>query len=289
MAATPSVMIDFFESLWPVYLVVLIMILMVIIERIRHFTHKKRVRRFDFPAKWLPILERNVPLYKGMPYDLQEHCQDTVMKFIEDKVFEPCGGLEAITDEMLVTISGNAVVPLLGRPNDVYRRVRTILVYPSTFFEKGNPEKGHRLGEAWPSGTVILAWDAAKHSALDVRDGINVTIHEFAHQLDMEDGSANGAPILDDGNRYASWAAVLGDEFEKHIVAVSKGRKTTIDDYGATNPAEFFAVASETFFEQAKTMKRKHPGLYDELRRYYRLDPAEWNRGRKRETAVATA
>lgn len=271
-------MLPFFDTFWPVYLVALAMVIFIIVDKVRRRTNKKRIRRFDFPLKWVKILEQNVPLYPCMPYDLQEHCQDLVMQFIEDKVFEPCGGLEGVTDEMMVTIAGNAVIPILGRPTDIYRSVRTILIYPSTFFQADKPDAGKRLGEAWRSGTVILAWDATRHSAKDMRDGKNVAIHEFAHQLDFEDGTANGAPILEHGNQYAPWADVLGKEFEKLIIATEKGRKTVMDDYGATNPAEFFAVASETFFEKARTMERKHPELYNQLRAYYRVDPARWTR-----------
>ena len=265
----------------------LAMVIYVIVDKMRRRAHAKRIRRFDFPLKWVKFLEQNVPLYSGMPYDLQEHCQDLVMQFIGDKVFEPCGGLEVVTDEMLVTIAGNAVIPILGRPTDIYRSVRTILIYPSTFFQKSKPEAGMRLGEAWPSGSVILAWDSTKHTARDMRDGKNVAIHEFVHQLDFQDGSANGAPVLEHGNQYAPWADVLGSEFERHIKAVEKGRKTVLDDYGATNPAEFFAVASEAFFEKARTLERKHPELYEQLRTYYRVDPARWNRGKKKDLSAS--
>ena len=205
------------------------MVIFVIVDKVRRATHAKRIRRHDFPLKWVKILEQNVPLYQGMPYDLQEHCQDLVMQFIGDKVFEPCGGLEGVTDEMLVTIAGNAVIPILGRPTDIYRSVRTILIYPSTFFQKDRPEAGKRLGEAWPSGTVILSWDATKHTARDMRDGKNVAIHEFVHQLDFEDGTANGAPILEEGNHYGPWADVLSGGIRETHPVRGKGAK---DGYG---------------------------------------------------------
>jgi MtfA peptidase len=132
-------MLPFLETFWPVYLTVLAMIIFLIVDKVRRRTHRKRVRRFDFPLKWIKILEQNVPLYVGMPYDLQEHCQNLVMQFIEDKLFEPCGGIETVTEEMMVTIAGNAVIPILGRPTDIYRSVRTILIYPSTFFQNEKP------------------------------------------------------------------------------------------------------------------------------------------------------
>jgi hypothetical protein len=99
-----------------------------------------------------------------------------------------------------------------------------------------------------------------------------VVLHEFAHQLDQEDGAADGAPILGARSRYVAWARVLGAEYE----AMQKQRRSVMDRYGATNPAEFFAVATETFFEKPRQMQKRHPELYNELREYYRLDPAAW-------------
>jgi Mlc titration factor MtfA (ptsG expression regulator) len=277
----------YIETLWPIYLAALAMIIYLIVEKVRLARNTTRVRRFDFPKRWMPILEKNVPLYRKMPLNLQEHHQQLVMQFIEDKTFEACGGLSDITDEMKVTIAGNAVIPVLGRYSDMYRKVRTVLIYPSAFFNSKKKEDGVRLGEAWPNGTVILSWDATKHSARDVRDGFNVAIHEFAHQLDMDDGSANGVPTLDHGALYGPWAEVLSSEFAKLQATAAKGKKTVLDDYGATNPAEFFAVATETFFEKARTMERNHPELYERMRSYYRVDPARWNRLKKREPSVA--
>ena len=111
--------------------------------------------------------------------------------------------------------------------------------------------------------------------ASDINDGHNVALHEFAHQLDQEDGAADGAPILDRRSRYVAWARVLGAEYEQLRQSSRKGKKSVLDRYGATNPAEFFAVATECFFEKPIPMKRKHPELYDELKEYYRQDPVQ--------------
>jgi Mlc titration factor MtfA (ptsG expression regulator) len=132
-----------------------------------------------------------------------------------------------------------------------------------------------RLGEAWRDGVVILAWDEVKCGAADVRDGQNVVLHEFAHQLDQQDGTADGTPVLESRSQYMSWARVLGAEYERLRRNAWLGRPGLLDEYGATDPAEFFAVATECFFEKPKELRRKHPELYDELLAYYRLDLSE--------------
>jgi Mlc titration factor MtfA (ptsG expression regulator) len=131
-----------------------------------------------------------------------------------------------------------------------------------------------RLGESWMSGVVVLAWDHVKSDATQPAHGQNVVLHEFAHQLDGEDGSMDGAPDLGARARYTSWARVLGEEFADLVQKVHAGRPTDIDAYGATNPAEFFAVATEMFFEKSRAMKRRHPDLYGELVAFYKQDPA---------------
>ena len=132
-----------------------------------------------------------------------------------------------------------------------------------------------RLGEAWQHGPVILSWDDVLHGAADIHDGHNVVLHEFAHQLDQEAGAAEGAPILPTRSMYVAWARVLSAEYTRLQEDVKHGRKTIIDKYGAVNPAEFFAVATECFFEKARQLKEKHPELYEELRIFYRQDPAQ--------------
>ncbi len=133
-----------------------------------------------------------------------------------------------------------------------------------------------RLGESWRTGAVVLAWDEILHGALDPMDGQNIVFHEFAHQLDQEDGVADGTPIIEKRSRYISWARVLSREFKVLQKKASHGMNTVMDHYGATDPTEFFAVATETFFEKPSQLKLKHPALYEELKGYYQLDPATW-------------
>jgi Mlc titration factor MtfA (ptsG expression regulator) len=244
---------------------------------------REKLRQNPFPAEWAAILERNVPIYGRLPEDDQLELQGLIQIFLAEKVFEGCNGLE-INDEIKVTIAAQACMLLLRRDTDVYPKLITILVYPSAYVSnmprhslQGVVTEGPqgRLGEAWTSGVVVLSWDDALHGAADVRDGYNVVFHEFAHQLDMEDGSADGAPILPRRHMYSAWARVLGAEYAELRKAAEAGKKTVLDDYGATEPAEFFAVATEVFFEKPVQLKKKHPELYDELKAYYGQDPEQ--------------
>jgi Mlc titration factor MtfA (ptsG expression regulator) len=133
-------------------------------------------------------------------------------------------------------------------------------------------------GQSWDRGTVVLAWDHVRQGAVNIFDGHNVVFHEFAHQLDTEDGTADGMPILAESSRYRPYIRVVGAAYDRFLKRVEKGRKTVLDDYGATNPAEFFAVATETFFEKPWQLKKKRPGLYEEFRQYYGLDPSSWGK-----------
>lgn len=201
---------------------------------------------------------------------------------MSEKHFEGCGGLE-LTDEIKVTVAAQACVLVLHRDHDYYPGLVSILVYPSSYIvpvQRAQPggaiaEYGeHRSGEAWQHGTIVLSWDAVKHSATECGDGHNVVLHEFAHRLDQEDGQADGAPTLSGRARYASWARVLGREYGELQRDTSSGRATLIREYGATNPAEFFAVVTEHFFEQPIQLRARHPDLYEELKSFYQQDPA---------------
>ena len=242
---------------------------------------RERLLQHPFPAEWVGILERNVPIYGRLPEDDRTELHGLIQVFLAEKVFEGCGGL-AITDEIKVTIAAQACMLLLHRDTDVYPRLITVLVYPNAYVSnmprhspQGIVTEGPRgrLGEAWTSGVVVLSWDDVKLGAADLRDGHNVVFHEFAHQLDQEDGAADGAPILPKRSMYSAWARVLGAEFEELKRAEATGKKSVLDTYGASEPAEFFAVATEAFFEKPVQMKKKHPELYEELKEYYGQDP----------------
>lgn len=228
-----------------------------------------------FPAEWVEILEKNMVLYEKLPEFLQKELQGHILIFLKEKQFEGCGGLE-VTTEMKVTVAGLACLMLLNRESSHYKDLTTILMYPSAYFS--NPEKNEvRLGESWVHGTVVLSWSDVTSTANDVH-GKNLVLHEFAHQLDQEDGSGDGVPELETSAQYTTWAQVLSKEYETLVKRTNRGNKTLLRAYGATNPAEFFAVATEVFFERPKKMKKKHPELYEELKQFYHLDPVNWKK-----------
>lgn len=250
-----------------------------VVRRLARRARRQRLMTLPFPNEWSQIVERNVPLYGRLPEKLKEQLHGLVQVFLSEKRFEGCGGLE-ITDEIRVTIAAQACMLLLNRVPTYFPKLRSILVYPDTYVAKSISSDGHiisdedstRLGESWQNGPVVLAWNSVTGGTSNVHDARNVVLHEFAHQLDQEDGAADGAPILAERSRYVAWARVLGTEYE----AMQRRQRSVMDRYGATNPAEFFAVATETFFEKPRQMQKRHPELYDELRDYYQLDPVTW-------------
>ena len=131
-----------------------------------------------------------------------------------------------------------------------------------------------RLGESWHRGAVVLSWDDVRRGAADIHDAQNVVLHEFAHQLDSESGGVEGLPDLPRGSLVSAWARVLGREYRELAEEIRRRHATLLDPYGATNPAEFFAVATETFFERPLALRRRHPELYEQLKLFYRQDPA---------------
>ncbi len=235
----------------------------------------------DIPKEWINILKDNLFPYKFLSTQEKQRLHGTINLFIAEKKFEGCGGLE-ITEEIKVTIAAQACMLLLNRPIEVYPRLQSILVYPNTYIADGENLLGvgapnaARLGESWQSGVVVLSWNSVKGGATNFQDGHNVTLHEFAHQLDQENSAADGAPILEDRTAYRTWAHVFSHEYKDFKDDTEHGRRTCIDRYGATNPAEFFAVSTETFFEKPKQLHEKRPDLYEELKHYYHLDPLTW-------------
>jgi Mlc titration factor MtfA (ptsG expression regulator) len=230
------------------------------------------------------MLERNFQLYQQLPPADQQELLGHIQVFLAEKHFEGCGGLE-ITEEIRLTIAAQACLLLLHRKTDYYPRLTSILVYPSAYVARvvehsdaGIVSEGfdERIGEAWSHGTVVLSWDDVRHGAADIHDGHNVVLHEFAHQLDEESGAAEGLPVLEQRSMYVAWARVLGDAYERLRRDVELHRPTVLDEYGATDAAEFFAVVTECFFEKPMQLKRAHPELYEELRKFYRQDPAAY-------------
>ena len=223
--------------------------------------------------EWTVYLLRNVPLYPRLSEAEQARLRDDLRVFVAEKNWEGCGGL-VLTDEIKVTIAANACLLLLGLEPDCFRRVRSVLVYPTEFRV---PEyQGGRLGEAWYRGPVVLTWDTVVPGGRHYLEGRNVVLHEFAHQLDYLDGEINGTPPLRDAEQAERWRGVMTAEYDKLVKDCTRGKATLLDEYATKNPAEFFAVATECFFEQPVRTRRRHPLLYDLLRDYYGIDPVRW-------------
>jgi Mlc titration factor MtfA (ptsG expression regulator) len=241
------------------------------------------IRRRPFPASWQAIIEKNVSYVSRLTPDDRRELAGHVLVFLAEKRLEGCGGLE-IDDEVRVTVAAQACVLLLHRETEYYPDLVSILVYPSAYLVPGgragpgglvSDAPQARLGESWTRGVVVLAWDSVLAGAADIHDGHNVVLHEFAHQLDQESGAGDGVPVLPRRSMYVAWARVLSREFEDLVHASERADHTLIDQYGATSPAEFFAVVTEAFFEKPRQLRAKHPALYLQLQQFYRQDPAE--------------
>ena len=249
-------------------------------RRRRHW----RLRAQPLPAVWLPILDHYVPAARHMPEPLRRRWHDAIKVFLAEKRFVGCDGL-GVTDEMRVAIAGQACLMILNRPHGGYEDVEWILIYPSAFHvtrrdvdEAGveTIERDLLTGESWDSGRVIISWDDVWRAAREGWEGESVVLHEFAHQLDQESGGVDGAPALAGHASYETWAEVLGEEYRVLQEKAARGDPSVLDHYGASDPGEFFAVATEAFFQSPEAVREEHPQLYAQLREYYRLDPASW-------------
>lgn len=236
------------------------------------------------PPAWPRLVADRVPMASRLPATDRERLYRLMQLFLREVPIEGCAGLE-VTEEVRVTIAAQACFLLLKMSYPRYTRLRRVLVYPSTFLPKrvGMHPSGQvvrpeapLLGQAWQTGIVVLGWDAVLRSALSATDGHNVVLHEFAHILDAEDGTMDGVPVLDSGSAYRAWAAMLTTQFAEHVARAEQGDPTTLDPYGAENRAEFFAVATEAFFERPVALREDQPRLYELLVDFYKLDPASW-------------
>ncbi len=265
-------------SLLVIGLIGFVLIKPILIKRRRDIVKKQ-----PFPKGWRQILRNNVPYFYSMPVDIQLQLKQLVLVFLDEKEFYGFEGVE-INDEIKVTIAAQACLLLLNRKTNYYPKLKSIYVYPAAFITShpirdsaGVLQNKPRVlsGESWELGKVVLSWKDSKQGALVFSDGHNVVIHEFAHQLDQETGIANGAPFLKSKNNQC-WSHVLKKEFEVLQQQAKRNQSSLLDHYGATNPAEFFAVASEVFFERPIEMKQQHPDLYLQLQNLYKVNPAVW-------------
>jgi len=249
------------------------------IRRARH----RRIRSAPPPANLEAVLTRNVSMYAAMPAELREQLHGHVNVFLDEKKFIGRGGVE-IDDDIRFIVAGTACVLLLNREPSYFPGFKSILIYPDTYQATevrydGMVEvhkRSTRAGESWHRGPIVLSWGDVIRGVSDPKDGFNVVLHEFAHKLDEENVGTNGMPQLHAADHFDEWAEVLSREYEAFRKRVARRKNRVLDEYGLTSPPEFFAVATESFFEKSRAMKKRLPDLYEQLRRFYRVDPAGW-------------
>ena len=247
---------------------------------------RRRLRGRALPKNWLTLIQSHIAFFNRLSAVDRAELLGHIQVFLAEKRFEGCGGF-AITDEVRVIIAAQACLLLLHRRTDYFPLLLTILVYPLTYMAEEKRQIGEhlweegsvaRLGETGRKmGSLVLSWGAVRHGAADPSDGKNVVLHEFAHQLDFENDASDGVPHLATREQQLAWAEVMRIEYASLRAASESGIPTLLDTYGATDPAEFFAVSVEAFFEQPRALHARHPKLYAELRTYFQQDPVEFS------------
>ncbi|MDJ0734182.1 MAG: zinc-dependent peptidase [Nostocaceae cyanobacterium] len=267
-----------------ILLLIAVVAIWILISPLLTKQRRNQVKKRSFSPLWKSIVENNLPIYTSLSSEERRRLQGHIQVFLAEKQFIGCQGLQ-VTEEMKVIVAAVACLLLLNERDKYFPKLRSILVYPGVYFVKETVATGYyvveerrtaRLGESWSRDQVVLSWEQVEQDTKNWQDGHNVVLHEFAHQLDQEDGQAEGVPILKSKSDYQIWAQVMTAEYQQFCDDVHRGIKTVIDSYGATNPAEFFAVATETFFEKPQQLLRKHRDLYELLRGYYQVNPEEW-------------
>ena len=247
------------------------------------FGPARRMPTEPAPAAWRALIESRVPITRTLTVEEWPRLLGLVQQFLRDKQFEGAGGLE-ITEEMRLLVAAQACLLILNIDVACYPGVKSIVMYPATFVPKYPLLDGRIHADPFPHpvplvgehvrGAVVLSWESAVRGEEEPGDGQNVVLHEFAHELDREDGHVDGMPLLEAPSSTRVWTRVLRQRFEELRQAAEAGEADVLSAYGATNRAEFFAVATESFFERPVEFQRRYPDLYEVLRGFYRQDPA---------------
>jgi Mlc titration factor MtfA (ptsG expression regulator) len=236
-------------------------------------SRRKRLKEQPFPVQWLELLER-VPHYRRLPAPDREELCGHIRVFLSEKSFEGCNGL-VMNDEVRITIACQACLLLLHRGAACFPAISSVVVYPDEYLapwqetdESGIVVEGEeqRSGEFAGTGALVLSWEDVLMAGVDAEGAYNVVIHEFAHQIDAECG------ITDSD----AWHGTLEREYHRLQHDAAHRRPTLFDPYGVENPAEFFAVVTECFFEDPRRFRARHPELYGEMSAFFRQDPASW-------------
>lgn len=243
---------------------------------------RQHVAAHAFPDHWRQLLERDMALYRQLPEATRERVHSGTQILMDELEFYGCNGL-TVSEEMRVLVAAHGALLVSGLSLDYYDSLRAVLLYPDAYRAPTEHREGPvltqstdaRLGESWGEGRVILAWSTFRAEAAMTDTHSNVALHEFAHQLDQLDGRSDGAPPLHSGEQARNWQHVFSDAWERLKQQAGDGA-TVLDPYGATNPAEFFAVATEAFFCTPGALRDAEPRLYGCLADFYQLSPADW-------------
>lgn len=243
---------------------------------------RRRALAHPFPEEWDRILQQNVAHVRRLSPDELERLRNKLKIFIAEKYWEGCNGLE-ITDEIKVTIAGQACLLVLGFEDECFDHLQSVLVYPGEYVAEEKTYRpggvvvetaSPRFGEAWYRGPVILSWPSVLDGGRTPESGGNVVFHEFAHVLDMQDSFVDGTPSLETREHSQRWSEVMTEEYNQLSRQAERGRTGLLDHYGTINEAEFFAVSTECFFERSVELSRQHSNLYQLFCEFYCQDPA---------------
>ncbi len=246
---------------------------------------RARRMRCPLPSSWQEILETRVAFYRRLPEAERQELVGLTQVLMGEVGFEAAIGLDRLDESMRIIIASQAALCLLHRPLPELPRLRTVIVYPGAYRarERKHTAEGveipvveERHGEAWEHGVMLLSWDDVAYDAECIDDGLNVVLHEMAHVLDAESGEMDGRPLLPDSGIASRWLRVIGESYSRLERQVRLRRNTVLDPYGAEDHGEFYAVATEAFFESPQGLRDEYPGLYSLLQEYYRVDPSVW-------------
>ena len=249
---------------------------------LRDWKRKRILKRHRIDDALWRRAQGHLPFLRGLSADEARRLRELAVLFLAEKQLAPVRGL-ALSDDDRVEIALQACLPILELGLDWYDGWVGIVVHPSDFrvkrAETGDDGVVHEwddelAGESWPRGPVVLSWEALDDSGSVAEGGANVVIHEFAHKLDMINGEADGVPPLPSRKARERGIKIFDAEFDRFCADVEAGKETFLDPYAAEHEAEFFAVASEAFFESPNALKGNFPRLYGLFMGFYKQDPA---------------
>ncbi len=245
---------------------------------------RRKLLAEPFPPYWEAVLKRNVRHYERLSPDERAKLRDIARVIVDEKEWEGCGGIIVVTDEMKVTIAAQAALMLIGIKHDYFARVPSIVVYPNSFrtpvqddgWEDDFLSDTVAEGQAVYRGPVIVGWEHVLAEGRDPTGGMNVVLHEFAHQLDYLDDTINGTPPFDDPALEARWVSVMQAAFEVHKQDLARGVETFFTEHAGDNETEFFADATEAFYCRPADLIAENAAIYELFKAYFRVDPLVW-------------